>query len=78
MARFIVRYRGKGAKPEDAARRLKRVKDARVLDETRKMLLVEGPEEAIRSAFGDDDWVIEPEQIYQVPEPRPRIRRRPE
>jgi len=78
MARFIVRYRGKGAKPEGAVQRLREAAGVHVIDETRRMLLVEGPEEVIRSAFGDDDWVIEAEQVYRIPEPRPSIKRRPD
>ena len=78
MGRFIVRYRGKGARPERAVHRLREADGVQVIDETRRMLLVEGPEKAIRSACGDDDdWVVEPEQVYRLPDPRPSIKRRP-
>ena len=42
------------------------------------MLLVEGIEETVRSAFDAEHWIVEPEVRYDIPDPGPRIRRPPE
>jgi hypothetical protein len=45
MARFVLRYRGVGAKPADVlAEVLKLVPSARIVDESSRMVLVEAPE----------------------------------
>jgi len=78
MARFIVRYRRKGPKPDDAAERMARVPGTRVVEETERMLLVEGEEAAVRSAFPDaGEWLVEPEKVYSIPDPRPKVERPP-
>ena len=78
MARFVVRYRGRGERPEQAIQRVRSIKDASVLDDTGRMMLVDAPEHELRSALGSDaDWVIAPEVSYSVPDPRPRILRPP-
>src|SRR2546426_2998905 len=78
MARFIVRYRRKGPKPEDAAERVARVPGTLVVEETGRMLLVEGEEAAVRSAFPDaEEWLVEPERIFSIPDPRAKVERPP-
>jgi hypothetical protein len=78
MSRFIVRYRGKGPKPPAASDVARQAPGLRVVDQTSRMLLVEGPEEAVRSAFpSEEEWLIAPEQTYELPDPRPKVERPP-
>ena len=78
MQRFIVRYRGKGSAPTEAVERAGGAPGVRVVDQTSRMLLVEGTEEAVQSAFPDrDGWLITAERRYEIPDPRPRVERPP-
>ena len=72
MARFVVRYRGTGARPNEAVERVKSIDGASVLDDTGRMMLVEAPEQALRSALApDSDWVVAPE-INDADQPKRR------
>jgi hypothetical protein len=77
VARFILRYRGAGSHSEiDLARLLAR-RNARVVDQTSRMVLVEGSAAALEDEFGDDpDWLVTPERSVQRPDPRPKVRSR--
>jgi hypothetical protein len=77
MTRFIVRHRGKGATPAAAAEVAARIPGIRVVDQTPRMLLLEGPEQAVRSAFPDEEWLVAPEQTLDTPDPRARVERPP-
>ena len=73
MARFVLRYRGKGA---IAACDLERIRatGAAIIEDGARMLLVEGVERALRDALGADDWVVAAEVTYGVPETKKSIR----
>lgn len=74
MARFVVRYRGKGARPGEMVERLRAIAGASVIDDTGRMMLLDAPEHALRSALASDpDWVIAPEVGYGIPDTRKRI-----
>ena len=78
MARFIVRYRGKGPRPESATARLAAIKRALVIEDTGRTLLVEADESELRSAFSDEsEWIVAPEITYPQPDPRPKVERPP-
>ena len=49
MARFIVRYRGKGKKPAADVEQFRGLEQTKVLEETPRMLLLEAPECALLS-----------------------------
>lgn len=74
MTRFILRYRGAGSHSEaDLARALAR-RNAKVIDRTPGMLLVEGSDDALHEEFGNDpDWLITRERSIEPPDPKPRI-----
>jgi hypothetical protein len=77
-SRFILRFRGTGPKPADVADRVRALPDARVLDDTPRMMLVEAPEQQLRELIGADrDWLIAPQRVYQHPDPRPAPRQAP-
>jgi hypothetical protein len=47
MARYILRFTGKGASPDHAKQRLAKLPDVTIVDESARMLLVEAPPETI-------------------------------
>lgn len=75
MGRFILRYRGQGAKPEGDVARLRSLPGASVIDDSSpRMVLVEAPEAALRSLVEQTDgWVMSSEQTYQLPAPHPSL-----
>ena len=75
MGRFILRYRGQGAKPESDVARLRSLPGSSVIDDSSpRMVLVEAPEAVLRSLVEQaDDWVMSPEQTYPLPAPHPSL-----
>ena len=73
MPRSIVRYRGKGEKPAPDVERLRRLKDAKVVDDSApRMLLIDGPDDVIRASVEAlPDWVLAQERTYGAPRPSP-------
>ena len=73
MGRFILRFRGQGPLPDDIVRQVRQLPETQILEETDRMLLVEGPEEPLRRLV-NDDWLFTQEQRYTPPERRPTIK----
>jgi hypothetical protein len=76
MARFILRFRGPGAKPAADVTRVKECAGVTVLDDTMpRMLLVEGAKtKVVQLADRLEGWVISEERAVQLPNPRPKVR----
>ncbi len=77
--RFVLRYRGDGAKPDADVERVRALAEATVVDESSRMLLVEseqGPLSALVASL--PDWVMAPEQTLAVPDTRKRVERPPD
>ena len=76
MKRFILRFVGPGPKPVEDVRRVCRVPGVRVTDESSsRMLLVEAPEEALRSVVRAlPDWTFAEEATVPLPDPRRKVR----
>ena len=77
--RFVVRYKGKGPKPEADVARLEQLADAVVVDSSGRMLVVEakpGPLRDLVEAL--PDWVMGPDMAYEVPDTRKKILRPPD
>lgn len=76
MPRFIVRYRGPGSKPAQVMDELRALPGSSILDTTDKMVLVEAEEHDLRRVLGPGhQWLIAPEQTYELPEKPPRVSR---
>ena len=77
--RFVLRYSGPRTAAADPARlsaRLGAAAGVKVLDESPRMLLVEGSRPALDRALKDiEGWEVIPETTTPLPDPRPRIRR---
>jgi hypothetical protein len=72
--RFILRYTGGDPAPAGQIARLRSVPGTQVIDQSDRMLLVEGLqedlEEAIRALGG---WVLTPERTVPIPDPKKKI-----
>ncbi len=74
MARFILRYRGGGPRPDADAAGIAALAGVEVLDDSPRMLLVDGPEDTLRTAVaGLPGWAIGEERSVPLPD----VRRRP-
>jgi hypothetical protein len=71
---FILRYTGGDPAPAGHIARLRSVPGTQVIDQSDRMLLVEGLqedlEEAIRALGG---WVLTPERTVPIPDPKKKI-----
>ncbi|MEO5680017.1 MAG: hypothetical protein ABIS47_10150 [Acidimicrobiales bacterium] len=79
MARFVLRYRGEGPKPDEDVARVVGLSDAVVIDSTSRMLLVEcdpAPLETLVDAL--PDWVMASEQTFSLPDTRKSAVRPPD
>ena len=75
MARFILRFRGKGAKPSKDVEQIRALPETTVLDDSSRMLLVEAPEASLRAAVSTmTDWVMTEERMIPLPDARPKLR----
>lgn len=74
--RFILRFRGE-EKPLDQIERIRALPGVRLLDESPRMLFVEGPGDLLRDLIKSmPDWVLTPQATISLPrDPRPRIAR---
>lgn len=76
--RFVVRFRGEGAKPDGDVAQVRALTGAVVVDGSARMLLVESDEAPLRDLVDTlADWVMAPEQTFTVPDVRERVERPP-
>jgi hypothetical protein len=74
MSRYILRYAGLQSAPTDHVRGIRATPGLKVIDESPKMLLVDGEESALHATLkGMDGWSIHPAQDYQLPDTRKKI-----
>jgi len=74
LNRFILRFRG-DENPRDQIDRICALPGMKLIDESPRMLLVEGPGDLLRDLIESmPDWVITPQKTMSLPtDPRPRI-----
>ncbi len=78
MARYIVRYVGEGLRPSADLQRIRAAPGLTVLDDSARMLLVEGSPKNLEELMGSlPGWTWTPERSLRLPDPRPRPRRGP-
>ena len=76
--RFILRYRGAGQAPEGDLDRIRAVPGAEVVDQSARMLLVEGPVDPLKALVDSmPEWIMTTERMVPLPDARPKIRRGP-
>ena len=73
--RYVLRYRGQGVKPPADVEHVRHLVGVTVVDESSsKMLLVECDEESTTGlAEAMPDWIVAPEQTFDVPDTRKRV-----
>jgi hypothetical protein len=77
-ARFVLRYRGEGDKPEADVARVRGLAGAVVVGSSARMLVVESDTDSLNELVdGLPDWVMAPEQPYEVPDTRKRLEKPP-
>jgi hypothetical protein len=77
--RFILRYTGHGPTPDAHLAHLRALPGTKVLDESDKMLLVEGHQQDLEKATSAlDGWVLTAEKTVPVPDTRKKIKGGPE
>jgi hypothetical protein len=75
MARFILRFTGRGSASESDLARIQAAPNVTVLDRSPRMLLVEAPDETVKHlAETLPDWSYSPERRIALPDPTPKIR----
>ena len=77
--RFVLRYRGEGAKPEAEVDRILNLPEVEVLDASSpRMLLVEADDEPLRRLLESlPGWVMATEKAIRVPDTRKKVLRPP-
>jgi len=77
VGRFILRYRGDGRRPDEDAQRIASLAGVEVIDDSVRMLLVEGAAATLRAVLAElPDWVMVAERVVPLPDVRRRRRRR--
>ena len=77
MSRFILRYKEGDPIPASARQRLLQTPNLKLVDESARMILVEGTSSAVKTLLTDRDWSATPETEIKVPDTRPKPRVRP-
>ena len=74
MARYVLRYRGAGSRPETDVEVIAALPGVEVVDDSPRVLLVDGPAGALRGALAAlPDWTMSRERLVPLPD----VRRRP-
>ena len=78
MTRYILRFRGQGPKPAADVATIRSQPHLTVVDdEAARMVLVEVPADDLQALMQSlPDWVVSEERTLQLPDPRPRVRRK--
>ena len=76
MKRYLLRFRGAGAKPANDVARIRGMRKLKVVDDASgRMMLVEGPTEELTGLLRSmPDWVMSEEQMIPLPNPRQKVR----
>jgi hypothetical protein len=78
LERYILRFTGKGPKPEADVKCIRAAPKLTVIDDSPRMLLVEASEEHVRRMISSmPGWTWSPERTIRLPDSRPRPRRKP-
>jgi hypothetical protein len=78
MKRYILRYQGKGAPPDQDHDRIRNIGGLKVLDASSPhMYLVEATETAARQLEQMPSWTVSPETVVPLPDTRKKIRQSP-
>lgn len=71
--RYVLRFKGQGATPVADVEQVRSMSGVTVLEESSRMLLVEGDDEAVPALESLSGWTVAPERTYTVPDARKRL-----
>lgn len=75
MARYVLRYKHAAQAPSSDLEKIRAAANLKVVDESPRMLLVEGEEQAAHASVQDmDGWTVTPESMTPLPDTRQKIR----
>ena len=79
VERYVLRFRGEGAKPAVDVQRILKSRSVTVLDDSSpRMLLVEADQGKLKALVDTmPDWIMTPEQITPLPDTRHKLRKGP-
>ncbi len=73
-ARFVLRYRGEGPKPDADVAKVRELADTVVVESSSRMLLVESDPRRLHDLVDAlPDWVVDVERTYDVPDTRKKV-----
>ncbi len=77
MSRFILRFRGPEPEAVKDIERIRNLRHVKVIDDSSpRMLLIEASEVEAKSLMASmSGWVMTPERMISLPDPRPKPRR---
>jgi len=77
MARLVLRYQGKGPKPQQSTEQIRSSDNIAIVDDSSpRMILVDAPEDELKVLVDSmPDWIMSPERTYHLPNPHPKLRR---
>lgn len=72
MGRFILRFKGKGAKPAEDVERFRALRNTTVLDDSSsRMILIEAPDTELYELVSTmPEWIISKEKMIRLPDTR--------
>ena len=74
MSRYALRYNGPESMPTEHVNAIRSTQGLQVVDESPKMLLVDGNESTLREKLKQmPGWSIHPVQEYKLPDTRQRL-----
>lgn len=74
MSRYILRYGGSQAIPTEHSESIRSIPGIKVIDESPKMLLVDGDESSLHEKIKQmPGWSIHPEKEYPLPDTRQKL-----
>jgi hypothetical protein len=77
MKRYVLRYHGKGAPPDQDHDHIRGMEGLKILDTSPRMYLVEAAEPAARQLEQLPSWSVTPETVVPLPDTRKKIRQAP-
>jgi hypothetical protein len=77
MKRYVLRYEGKGAPPDQDHARIRGIEGLKILDTSPRMYLVEAAEPAAQQLEQRPSWSVTPDTVVPLPDTRKKIRQSP-
>lgn len=78
VERFILRFEGDGEKPVKDVERIRAFPDAKIVDDSSRMVLIEAPSATVAELVQAlPQWTLSREHLVPIPDARPKVRENP-